>query len=200
MLKKSLIAIVVIVVVLVVIIALQPSEFRVARSGKISAPAAKIFAHVNDLHLWESWSPWEKVDPALKRTYEGAEKGVGAIYSWAGNNDVGEGRMTVIESKPDELIRIQLEFFKPYEGKSTAEFTFEPAGDQTLVTWSMTGTNNFLGKAMCLVMNMDQMIGGQFEKGLAGLKTIAETESESPPAAGTASASETESSTAERNE
>src|SRR5204863_4270093 len=112
---------------------------------------------------------------AIKQTYEGAPAGTGAIYTWIGNKEVGEGRMTIIESRPSELIRIKMEFFKPFAGISTAEFTFKPEGNQTAVTWSMSGENNFMAKAIHLFMNMDKMIGGQFEKGLASMKSIVET-------------------------
>ena len=174
MLKKILVALLVIVVILVAVITLQPSEFRVARATIIAAPTPVVFAQVNDFHKWEAWNPWGKLDPAAKQTYGGAPAGAGAIYSWSGNSQVGEGRMTVVESRPSDLIRIKLEFFKPMAGVSTAEFTFKPEGDRTAVTWAMTGTNNFVGKAMCLVVSMDRMIGGQFEKGLADMKAVAE--------------------------
>jgi uncharacterized protein YndB with AHSA1/START domain len=171
--RKILIGLVVVLAVLVVVV-LQPSEFRVERTATVAAPAPVVFARVNDFHHWEAWNPWAKIDPAMRQTYEGAPAGVGAAYTRAGNNEVGEGRMTIIESRPSELIRIQLEFLKPFRATSTAEFTFRPAGDRTAVTWSMTGTNNFVAKAIHLVMNMDRMIGGQFEIGLARLKAIAE--------------------------
>ena len=174
MLKKILIAVAVIIVVLAVIVALQPSEFRVARSATISAPAPAVFAQVNDFHKWEAWNPWGKIDPAMKQSYEGAPAGTGAIYTWAGNNEVGEGRMTIIESRPSELIRVKLEFFKPFAATNTAEFTFKPEANQTVVTWSMFGENNFMAKAIHLFINMDKMIGGQFEKGLASMKSIVE--------------------------
>jgi hypothetical protein len=162
------------VIVLIVIVALQPSEYRVARSTKISAPPAAVFAQVNDFRKWAAWNPWGKIDPAMKQSYEGASAGVGAIYAWTGNNEVGEGRMTITESRPSELIRIKLEFFKPFAGNSLADFTFKPEGDQTAVTWSMTGQSNFTAKAVHLFMNMDKMIGGQFEKGLADMKLVVE--------------------------
>jgi hypothetical protein len=174
MLKIILIALVVIVVVLVVMIALQPSDFRVARSTPISAAPPAVFAQVNDFHKWEAWNPWGKIDPAMKHAYEGAPAGSGAVYTWAGNNEVGEGRMTIIESRPSELIRIKLEFFKPFAATNTAEFTFKPEGNQTAVTWSMFGDKNFMAKAVHLFMNMDKMIGGQFEKGLVSMKSIVE--------------------------
>jgi hypothetical protein len=174
MLKTILISLAVFVIVLAVIVALQPSEFRVARSTTISAPPATVFAQVNDFHRWEAWNPWGKIDPAMKQGYAGAPAGSGAIYTWAGNNEVGEGRMTITESRPNDLIRVKLEFFKPFSGNSLAEFNFKPEDNQTVVTWSMTGQNNFMAKAIHLFMSMDKMIGGQFEKGLAEMKSVAE--------------------------
>jgi hypothetical protein len=175
MLIKILIGLAVIGVVLIVIVALQPADFRVTRSVTMSAPAPAVFVQVNDFHKWEAWNPWGKIDPAMKQGYEGAPAGTGAIYTWIGNKEVGEGRMTIIESRPSELIRIRMEFFKPLAGISTAEFAFKPEGNQTAVTWSMSGENNFMAKAIHLFMNMDKMIGGQFEKGLASIKSIVET-------------------------
>jgi len=174
MFKKSLIALAAIVVVFVAVVAMQPSEFRIARTATISAPAPAVFAQVNDFHNWEKWSPWEKLDPAMKKNYEGAAAGTGAIYSWVGNNEVGEGRMTITESRPHDLIGIKLEFLKPFAATNTTEFTFKTEGDQTAVTWSMFGKNNFMSKAFGLFMNMDKMVGGDFEKGLAQMKAVAE--------------------------
>lgn len=174
MLKIIFLTLAVIIVVLVVIIALQPSQFRVARSTTIAAPPPAVFAQVNDFHRWEAWNPWGKIDPAMKQNYEGAPAGVGAVYTWVGNNEVGEGRMTIAESRPSELIRVKLEFFKPFAATNTAEFTFKPEGNQTAVSWSMFGDNNFMAKAIHLFMNMDKMIGGQFEKGLASMKSVVE--------------------------
>lgn len=174
MLAKILIAIVVLFAVLAVIVALQPSDFTVSRSITVSAPPEAAFAQVNNFRKWAAWNPWGKLDPAMRQTYSGAESGVGAVYAWTGNNQVGEGRMTLIESVPSERLRINLEFFKPFAATNTAEFTFRPEGDKTLVTWSMSGKNNFMAKAVGLVMNMDKMIGGMFEKGLADMKAIVE--------------------------
>jgi uncharacterized protein YndB with AHSA1/START domain len=174
MLVKILIVLAIIVVVLIVIVTLQPSDFRVTRNATISASAPAVFAQVNDFHKWEAWNPWGKIDPAMKHTYEGAPAGTGAIYTWIGNKEVGEGRMTIVESRPSDLIRIKMEFFKPFAGISTAEFTFKPESKQTAVTWSMSGDKNFMAKAIHLFMNMDKMIGGQFEKGLAEMKSIVE--------------------------
>jgi hypothetical protein len=180
MLKKILLSLAVIVILFVVIVALQPSEFRVARGTTICALPAVIFAEVNDFHKWEAWNPWGKIDPAMKQTYEGAPMGTGAIYAWAGNKEVGEGRMTITESRPNDLIRIKLEFFKPFAGNSIAEFTFKPEANQTAVTWSMAGENNFMAKAIHLFMNMDKMIGSQFEIGLANLKALVEDGAKKP--------------------
>jgi uncharacterized protein YndB with AHSA1/START domain len=152
----------------------RPSEFRVERSATIAAPPPAVFAQVNDFHKWEAWNPWGKIDPAMKQSYEGAPSGTGAIYTWAGNKEVGEGRMTITESRPSELIEIKLEFFKPFRSTNTTEFTFKPEGDQTAVMWSMTGENNFIAKAVHLFMNMEKMVGGQFEKGLASMKSVVE--------------------------
>ena len=174
MLWKILIALVVIVVGLVAVIALQPARYRVSRSTTIAAPAPVVFAQVNDFHRWTAWSPWEKIDPAMKRTYEGPPAGVGASYTWVGSGEVGEGRMTIVESRPSDLIQVKLEFVKPFAGTSVAEFSFKPDGERTLVTWSMTGDKNFIAKAIHLVMSMDRMIGDQFDKGLAAMRTVAE--------------------------
>jgi polyketide cyclase/dehydrase/lipid transport protein len=174
MLKKILIAIAAIIVVFVIVVALQPSEFRIVRSATISAPAPAVFAQVNDFHNWEAWSPWAKLDPAAKATFEGPSAGMGAIFRWAGNKEVGEGSMTITESRPSDLIRIKLEFLRPFEATNSAEFTFKPEGHRTAVTWSMEGKNNFIAKAVCLFMNMDKMVGGQFEQGLAQMKSVAE--------------------------
>jgi len=170
-----LIVLAVLIVAFVVVVAMQPSDFRIVRSATMSAPPSTIFAQVNDFHKWQAWSPWAKLDPTMKTTYEGAESGTGAIHTWSGNNQVGEGRMTIMESRPNERIRFKLDFLKPMAATNTAEFTFTPQGKQTLVTWSMSGQNNFIGKAMGLVMNCEKMVGGQFETGLANLKSIVET-------------------------
>jgi hypothetical protein len=159
---------------LVVVVALQPSEFRVVRTGTISAPPHDVFAQVNDFHKWDAWSPWAKLDPEMKQTYEGAPAGTGAIYTWNGNKNVGEGRMRITESRPSELVRIKLDFVRPFAGTNDAEFTFRPDGNQTVVTWSMAGKKNFVVKAFGLFMSMDKMVGGQFEQGLAQMKSVVE--------------------------
>jgi hypothetical protein len=174
MLKTILIAIAVIIIVFLIVVAMQPADFRVTRSATMSAASSTVFAQVNDFHKWEAWSPWEKLDPALKRTYEGPPAGTGAIYRWTGNKKVGEGNMTITESRLNELVRIRLEFIKPFASLCTTDFSFKPEGNGTGVTWSMAGTNNFMAKAMCLFMNMDKMVGGDFEKGLAQMKSLVE--------------------------
>src|ERR1041385_2038643 len=172
MLIKILIALGVLIVVLAIVVAMRPDDFRVSRSATIPAPAAVVFDQVNDLHRFQDWSPWAKIDPNCKVTYDGPPAGAGASFAWAGNKDVGEGRMTVIESRPGELVRFRLEFLKPFKATNTAEFTFKPAGNQTEVTWSMFGKNNFIMKAVGLFMDCDKMVGPDFEKGLANLKTV----------------------------
>src|SRR5262249_23304496 len=129
---------------------------------------------VNDFHNWEPWSLWAKLDPACKNTFEGAPAGKDAVFTWSGNDKVGEGRMTILESRPHELIRIKLDFIRPFPSTCTTEFTFRPEGQQTAVTWNMSGEKDYLSKAFCMFMNMDQMVGGDFEKGLAQMKAIAE--------------------------
>ena len=174
MIKKILIGLVAIIVVLVVIIALQPSTYQVERSVTIAAPSAVVFAQVNDFHKWNAWSPWAKIDPAMKQTFEGAPAGTGAVYTWAGNKEVGEGRMTITESQPASLIKIKLEFIKPFAAINATDFTFTPQGNQTVVTWRMNGDKNFIAKAFHLFVNIDKMVGGDFEKGLQQMKSVAE--------------------------
>jgi len=174
MIKKILIGLVVVIIILVIVILLQPATYQVERSTTINAPAEVVFAQVNDFHKWNAWSPWAKLDPAMKQTFEGAPAGSGAIYTWAGNKEVGEGRMTITDSHPSDLVKIKLEFLKPFAATGTNEFTFTPQGNQTAVKWKMSGDNNFIAKAFHLVMNMDKMIGGDFEKGLAQMKAVAE--------------------------
>jgi len=175
MLKKIVIALALILVGLVIVVALQPADFRVARSATIAAPPAAVFAQVHDLHNWEAWSPWAKLDPAAKNSYEGPAAGVGSAFAWAGNSEVGEGRMTITDSRPNERVTFRLDFIKPFKATNTSEFTFKPEGEQTVVTWTMSGKNNFMGKAVGLVMDCDKMLGGSFEKGLAAMKSVTET-------------------------
>jgi hypothetical protein len=175
MLRTILNALVTVLVVFAVLVAVQPAEFRVARSSTISALPPAVFARVNDLHAFQEWSPWAKRDPAMKYSYEGPQSGPGAVYRWEGDSEVGAGSMTITESRPSELVRMKLEILKPFRTINIVEFTFEPQGDQTAVTWSMAGTNNLTGKAVRLFMDMDRIVGGDFEKGLADLGSLVES-------------------------
>ena len=162
------------VAVLCVIVAMQPATFEVSRKATIAAPPEVVFAQVNDFHKWEAWSPWAKLDPQAENTFEGPESGKGAGFHWDGNNEVGEGRITITESRPAELVLLDLEFMRPFPSKCATEFTFKPEGDQTVVTWTMSGENTFMSKAMHLVMDMDKLVGGSFDEGLASMKKISE--------------------------
>jgi hypothetical protein len=169
-----LIVLVVLVVAFLIVVALQPSEMRVARSVSIATPASVPFTQVNDLHRWQEISPYAKLDLTASYSFDGPSAGPEATLSWIGNNKIGEGRMTIIESRPDELVRMKLEFIKPFASTCVAEFTFQPNRDQTNVTWSMIGPKNFMCKAIGLFMSMDKMVGSQFEEGLANLKRVSE--------------------------
>jgi hypothetical protein len=182
MLKKILFAVAAALAVLVLVIALQPATFHVERSALIAAPPEVVRARVDDFHSWSAWSPWEKLDPNMKRSYEGPPSGVGAKYAWVGNNEVGEGRMTIEKSGPSQ-VAIKLEFLKPFEATNIATFTFTPAAAGTKTTWAMDGKNNFMSKAFHLVMDMDKMIGADFERGLAAMKSAAEASTKAPSVA-----------------
>jgi hypothetical protein len=172
MLKKILIGIAAVVGIFLIIVALQPAQYRVVRTATIPAAPSVVFEQVNDLHKWDAWSPWAKLDPAMKTNFEGPQTGPGAAYSWVGDSKVGEGKMSITDSKTNELVRLKLEFIKPFASVATTEFTFKPEGNQTSVSWSMAGDKSFISKAFCLFMNMDKMVGGDFEKGLASLKSV----------------------------
>jgi uncharacterized protein YndB with AHSA1/START domain len=172
--KKLLLLFALMVVAFLVVVAMQPNEFRVSRAAAMAAPPSAPFDQVNDFHKWKDWSPWEKLDPNMKRTIEGPPAGKGASYAWSGNDDAGEGKMTILESVPNEKIAIKLEFIRPFPSEAVIEFAFKPESGGTAVTWTMSGKNNFLSKAMCLFMNMDAMIGPDFEKGLASIKEVVE--------------------------
>jgi len=155
-----------------------PDEFRIERSMTMAAPPEVVFAQVNDFRNWEHWSPWAKLDPNAKNTFEGPETGPGAVFKWAGNNEVGEGAMTITETTPPERLKLRLDFEQPMKDTSDTEFTFKSEGDQTVVTWSMSGRyQNLFGKAFCKLMNMDQMLGDKFIEGLTSMKRIVETKS-----------------------
>lgn len=172
---KILLGFLALIALLSIFIATRATHFRVSRSMTMAAPPATVFAQVNDFHRWDAWSPWIKLDPNAAVRYEGPESGDGAKFFWSGNAEVGEGGMTIVQSKPDELVKIRLDFVKPFAGTADAEFTFEPVTtDETKVTWSMSGKNNFVAKAIGLVIDCDEMIGANFETGLANMKAIVE--------------------------
>lgn len=154
--------------------ATKPDTFQVQRSTHIAAPPEKIFGLIQDLHQWASWSPWEKMDPAMKKSYSGTSQGAGATLDWDGNNDVGTGRMEIVSTVPSSRVVIKLDFLKPFEAHNQAEFTLEGGGTATTVTWAMHGPQPFMMKVMDLVMGMDRMVGKDFETGLANLKQLAE--------------------------
>jgi hypothetical protein len=164
----------IVLVALIVTIFFQPDQFAVSRQIIVDASADRIFPYANDFHHWTSWSPWEQLDPSMQRTYEGPSSGEGAVYSWNGNDQVGSGTMTITKSQAPSLIQIDLFFKMPMEARNFTEFTFQPKGLRTLVTWRMTGQNSFLGKAFHLFVDFDKMVGADFEKGLAQLKAISE--------------------------
>lgn len=176
MLKKILGGLAALLLAFVALVATRPDTFTVQRDATLPVMPDVAFALVNDFHRWPEWSPWDKRDPNQKTTHSGAEAGTGAVYAWVGNDDVGEGRMTIEESKVNELVRINLEFMRPMQSASITTFTFKPVEGGTQVTWNMSGPHNFMSKAMCLFMDMDQMVGKDFERGLASLKTAAEAE------------------------
>ena len=169
MFKKLLAVLLVALAGLAGFIASRPSGFRIARSRTLSAPPDVVYAHVSDFSKWPQWSPWEKLDPTMTRDIAGAPAGTGATYYWKGNSEVGEGRMTITDTVPAKSVTIRLEFLKPFEATNTTVFEFAPSGTGTNVTWTMSGHNNFVSKVFCVFMNMDKMVGGDFERGLSNL-------------------------------
>lgn len=161
-------------VALVGMIEMQPDTFRLERSRKMAAPPEAVFAEVNDFRNWQKWSPWAKMDPNAKNTYSGAESGQGAKFAWDGNDEVGAGQMEIVESKPAELVKLKLDFLRPMQNSCDTIFTFKPEDGGTLMTWTMEGPNSFLGKALHLVIDMDKMVGDQFEQGLTSIQQIVE--------------------------
>lgn len=152
----------------------RPDSFRVQRGISIKAPPEKIFAELEDLHRHGAWSPWEKKDPSMKRTHSGAPSGKGAVYEWDGNKEIGKGRMEIVEVVAPTRLVMTLHFIAPFEARNMAEFVLEPKGDSTAVTWAIHGPSPFISKVMGLFLDMDTMIGKEFETGLANLKTLAE--------------------------
>lgn len=154
--------------------AMQPDTFSVSRSLAIKAPPEKILGLVGDFRQWQSWSPWERLDPNMQRVHSGAPSGKGALYAWTGNDDVGAGKMEITELTPPSKVVIKLDFIKPFESSNITEFTLAPKGGQTEVTWTMSGPMPFISKIMSVFISMDRLIGKDFEKGLANLKAVAE--------------------------
>jgi hypothetical protein len=173
--KIILMAVAVIVVVFIILVATRPSDFRVTRTGRMMASVGLVFENVNDLHKWENWSPWAKIDPNAKSTFSGSPSGPGASMAWEGNNKVGAGRMTIADARPNDVIHLNLEFLRPFKANNLAEFTFKSEGNQTVVTWTMSGKNNFVGKTFSLFVDCDKMVGKDFEKGLASLNSVTQT-------------------------
>lgn len=183
MLKKIAVAVAAVIALLVAVIATRPDTFSIQRSAIINAPAAVIFAQVNDFHKWPAWSPWEAMDPNMQRSYEGSPEGEGAKYSWKGNDKVGSGNMTITASHPPAHIGILLEFEAPMKAVNQTDFKFAAEAGGTQVTWAMSGENSFVGKAFGLVMDMDEMVGADFEKGLENLRRVSEAEAQKMAAA-----------------
>jgi len=173
MIKTIVIIVVVVLAGIFGYAATRPDTFRVQRTISIKAPPEKIFARVNDFHEWGSWSPYEKLDPAMKRTFSGAASGKGAAYAWEGSDKVGAGRMEISDTSPSKTL-IKLDFTKPFESSNVAEFSVDTQGDNSNVTWAMYGPSPYVSKVMGLFFNMDSMIGKDFESGLANLKTTVE--------------------------
>jgi hypothetical protein len=189
MVKNILIAVAVLVVIFVGVVITRPDTFHVERRMIINAPDTLIYANLDDLHAWAAWSPWEKLDPNMKKTFSGPARGIGASYAWEGNSEVGKGKMTIIESSPATALQIKLEFIEPFASEATHGFELYEADEGgTNVTWWMDGHNNFVGKTFCLFMDMDKVVGADFEKGLKALKSVSEAQAKklSPPAAANA--------------
>jgi uncharacterized protein YndB with AHSA1/START domain len=181
MLIRILIAVAAVILVFVLVAATRPAAFTITRSTNIAAPPAVVYAQVADLSKWPAWSPWAQLDPNQKVTYSGTPGQPGSGSAWSGNNKVGEGRMTLTEVRPPELVDIKLEFIRPFEATNQSTFNLAPSGPGTQVTWSMNGHNNFMSKAFSIFMNMDKMVGGDFERGLASLKEVSEMAAKAVP-------------------
>lgn len=172
--RNILLGLLAIVAIFLVVAALQPADFTITRSAIIAAPPSAVYDQIANFQKWNDWSPWAKLDPNAKNTLSEPPAGVGASFAWSGNNEVGEGRMTITDTKLNERVLMKLEFTKPFVANNTTEFTLKPEGNGTAITWSMSGHNNFVGKAMCLIMNCDKMVGTKYEEGFANLRKIVE--------------------------
>lgn len=176
MLSKIGIAVAIVLLGLVVLVAMQPSTFRIERSREITAPAYVVFDLINNFKHWSAWSPWEKLDPTMKKKYAGPETGVGAVYEWSGDKQVGAGRMAITESEPGKKVGIELEFKKPWQATNRTYFVLEPAGRAVVVTWTMEGDNDFMSKAASLFLNVNESLGKDFEAGLREMDSVARRE------------------------
>jgi uncharacterized protein YndB with AHSA1/START domain len=174
MIKKIAIAVIVLIAALLVYAATRPSAFSVQRTTSIKATPEKIYPLISDFRKWGPWSPYEKKDPNMKRTYSGAASGKGSVYEWEGNREVGKGSIEITEAVPPSRVVLKLDMIKPIEGHNVVEFTLQPLGGSTNVTWAMRGSHSFVGKLLSLFISMDKMIGADFETGLASLKAVAE--------------------------
>jgi hypothetical protein len=174
MVRKIIIGVATVIVLFVIVVATRPATFHIERSTTIAAPPEHAFAQVDDFRAWRNWSPWEKLDPSMNRTYGAKVSGPGATYAWVGNKEVGEGRMTIEQSTPPAKVAIKLEFIKPFAATNIATFAFQPVPSGTKVTWAMDGKNNFMAKAFHLFMDVDKMVGADFERGLSAMKALAE--------------------------
>ncbi len=172
MFKKILAGLIVLIAAFAGYVALQPDELVIERQATVNAPPSAIFGHINDLHKWEAWSPWAKIDPNAKMTFEGPVAGKDAAFTWSGNEKIGEGRMTIVDSRPDQLVDIKVDFTKPFENTSSSTFALKPEADKTLVTWRLSGEQTFIAKAICVVMNGRKMMGDEMDKGLANLAAV----------------------------
>ena len=177
MLKIISLAVVAVVGGFLIYAATRPDSFRVERTATINAPPERIFPLVNDFQRWGAWSPFEKKDPGMKRTMSGVSSGEGAVYEWDGNKEIGQGRMEIVESVPPSRITLTLDFTRPFKAHNIVDFTLDPRGNSTQVTWAIHGPSPFISKVMGIVLNMDKMIGKDFEAGLAALKTVSEQQS-----------------------
>ena len=174
MLKLFVAVVLLLVTGLLIYAATKPDSFRIERSTTIKAQPEKVFALINDFHQWEAWSPWEKIDPALKRTYSGPPSGAGAVYEWAGNREIGQGRMEIVESTALSKVSLKLDFVTPFEAHNFVDFTLTQQGDSTKVTQAMYGPSPYISKLMTIFFSMEKMVGSKYEEGLADLKKLAE--------------------------
>ena len=174
MLTAILLAVVAIVAVVLMLASRQPDSFRVERRATINASPDRVFPLINDFHRWDAWSPWEKLDPAMQKAFDGPPSGVGSSYAWKGNSKAGEGRMEIVDSRPASRVGLKLDFLKPFKSSNTTDFDLAPSGNGTDIRWSMSGPHTMMSKVMCLFTSMDRMVGKDFEEGLANLKREAE--------------------------